>query len=110
MLVMNDQPLASGTESAPIIDVIQHDLLADPQVGRLLGVSPASVCRYRMKGRCGVKLPWTWHGRRKVTTRACLDWWQAAVQHAIRNKDSPSRMSKRELDPALARECEEFGV
>lgn len=95
---------------SPTIDLIEDDLLTDPQVGRLLGVSPASVCRYRMKGRCGVKLPWMWYGRRKVTNRAAIDWWQAAVQRAIRNQDSPSRTSKRLLDPALARECEDAGV
>lgn len=96
--------------SPPIIDVIEDELLSDSQVGRLLGVSPASVCRYRMKGKHGVKLPWTWHGRKKVTTRTCIGWWQAKVQRAIRSQDSPCRPSRRVLDPELAAECEELGI
>lgn len=95
----------------PLIDLINDELLTDPKAGRLLGVSPASICRYRMKGKCGVKLPWTWHGRRKVTTRACIDWWQREVQHAIRNHGAPSRASRRrEVAPDLVRECEAEGV
>jgi hypothetical protein len=91
----------------PLIDLIEDELLTDRQTGRLLGVSPASVCRYRMRGRCGVKLPWTWRGRNKVTTRSCLDRWQAAVQHGIRNQDSPSRNSHYEFALALIPESEQ---
>ena len=94
----------------PIIDLIEDELLTDPKVGKLLRVSPASVCRYRLKGRCGVKLPWTWHGRRKVTTRACLDWWIREVQRAAQNCDRPARASRRKLDPELEAECEAAGI
>ncbi|MBX2851632.1 MAG: hypothetical protein KTR15_07805 [Phycisphaeraceae bacterium] len=97
-------------ESSPIIDPIEDELLTDAQVGRLLGVSPASVCRYRMKGKRGVKLPWTWCGRRRVTTRACLDWWHRELQRAAQDIESIDNAQSRQLDPALEAECEAAGI
>jgi len=97
-------------DSPPVIDIIEDELLTDAQVGRLLAVSPASVCRYRLKGRCGVRLPWTWHGRRKVTTRPCIDWWLRAIQSAAQDRYAQGLPNRRELDPTLESECEAAGV
>lgn len=108
---MNNQPPGQASLPAPIIDIVEDELLTDPQVGRLLGVSPASVCRYRLKGKSGVRLPWTWHGRKKVTTRACISWWQREVQLIIQNGPVHQRQSRRrELDPGLVAECEAAGI
>lgn len=104
------QSPATTDSSPPIIDIITDDLLTDSKVDKLLGVSPASVCRYRLKGRAGVRLPSTWYGRKKVTTRAAIDWWQAEVQRSIRQQPETMRQRRRMLDPALERECEEAGV
>ena len=107
---MKHKPTTTNNSPPPIIDLIDDQLLSDPQVGRLLGVSPASVCRYRLKGRCGVRLPWTWHGRKKVTTRACIDWWQVQVQRAAQQAGSSTRRSRHGLDPAIAAQCEAAGI
>lgn len=107
---MNQQTPTTEPTPPPVINIIDDDLLTDSKVARLLGVSPASVCRYRLKGRCGVRLPWTWHGRKKVTTRPCIDWWLREVQRAAQARYAEARPSRREIDPALERECVENGV
>lgn len=104
------QPLTTPDNSPPpVIDLIEDDLLTDAKVGKLLGVSPASICRYRLKGKSGVRLPWTWHGRTKVTTRACIDWWQRQVQAAVQNA-APRQSHHRQLDADLTARCEAAGI
>ncbi len=93
--------------TSPAIDPFQDDLLTDAQVGRLLGVSPLTVWRYRTKGKQSVKLPAVPFGRKYVTSPECVRWFVAQLQQAEQPERQPGR---RELDPELAAACEAAGI
>lgn len=101
------QHTASDSNTPPPIDPFKSDLLTDAQVGRLLGVSPFSVWRYRTKGKRGVKLPAVPFGRKYVTSPECVRWFVAQLQQAEQPQRQPRR---REIDPELAAACEAAGI
>ena len=93
----------------PTINPIDDDVLTDAQAARLLGVSPLSIWRYRVKGKAGVKLPSVSWGRKRVTNRAAIDWWFAELQRAEQQPVAP-RSRRQQLDPATEAACEAAGI
>lgn len=83
---MNCQAPASPPDP-PTINIIEDELLDDRDVSALLSVSRATATRYRRTGKLGVRLPSAWQGRRKVTTRACLEWWLSEVDRKYKEQE-----------------------
>lgn len=100
------------TTESPLIDPLDRDEhLTYAQAGKLWPggpVSPHTVYRATTKGKRGVVLPTIPAGKTHVTTREAIRWYFAQVQRS--NEPKPARSSRRELDPAIAAECEAAGI
>lgn len=95
-------------DTPPIINPLEDDLLTDSQVGKLLGVSPVTIWRYRTKGKRGVVLPSIPWGHGHVTTAEAVKWFFAQLQH--RQVAEPGAPSRRAIDAAVEAECEAAGI
>lgn len=93
----------------PTIDPLADDLLTDAKVGKLLGVSPATVWRYRVKGKRGVRLPAIPWGRGAATTRDCIRWFYAELQHRQAEASEP-KPHPRAISAELEAECRRLGI